>query len=311
MAAAGRVSIDANGGKAGLHACLATWWRAARPFSLTASVTPVFVGSAAALHAGRFHAGLFLATLAASAAIQAATNMVNEYYDYIRRVDRADSLGPSGVILRGQLSPLAVLNGGLTLFAAGGLLGLWLVVVAGWPILAVGALSVLAGYAYTGGPLPLGYVGLGDLLVFVFMGPVIVLGTYYVQAQTVPWMAVWSSLPVASLVTAILVVNNLRDIDDDRRAGKRTLATILGPEGSRVEYVGLVVVTYASVAAGILLGYLPPVTALAVLTIPQAARLCRGIWTHTDPIPLTRDLRDTAQLHQRAGLLLALGLLWR
>lgn len=292
-----------------LRAWLAVWWHAARPFSLTASATPVLVGSAAVFRDPRFRPGLFFATLTASMAIQAATNMVNEYYDYVRSVDRPDSLGPSGVILRGLLSPRTVLIGGLTLFTVGGLLGVSLVIAAGWPILAVGVLSVLAGYAYTGGPLPLGYIGLGDLTVFAFMGPVIVLGAYYVQAHTISWTVVWASVPVATLVTAILVVNNLRDIDEDRHAGKRTLATFLGPGPTRMEYLGLVIGAYLSAGIGILLRSLPVTTALVSLTIPQAVRLCREVWAHTDAVLLTRDLRGTARLHQRTGLLLALGLL--
>jgi 1,4-dihydroxy-2-naphthoate octaprenyltransferase len=303
------VIVEINGGRNTLHARLAVWWRAARPFSLTASVTPVLVGSAAAFRDARFHPDLFLATLIASMAIQAATNMINEYYDYVRSVDRSGSLGPSGVILGGLLSPRTVLVGGLALFAVGGFLGVWLMLVAGWPILAVGVLSMLAGYAYTGGPLPLGYIGLGDLTVFVFMGPVIVLGAYYVQAQAISWTAMWASLPIATLVTAILVVNNLRDIEDDRRAGKRTLATFLGPRATRVEYVGLLIAAYLSAGIGMLLRYLPPATALVSLTIPQAVLLCGGVWAHTDPVQLTRHLRDTAQLHQRAGMLLGLAFL--
>jgi 1,4-dihydroxy-2-naphthoate polyprenyltransferase len=295
--------------RTGLRARVAAWWRAARPFSLTASATPVLVGSAAAFRDSQFHPALFFATLAASIAIQAATNMINEYYDFVRSVDRPDSLGPSGVILQGLLPPRSVLVGGLTLFAVGGLLGIWLVIAAGWPILLVGVLSIIAGYAYTGGPRPLGYIGLGDLTVFTFMGPVIVLGSYYVQVHAISWAVVWVSLPVATLVTAILVVNNLRDIDEDRRAGKRTLATFLGPRSTRVEYVGLLVVAYLSLASAMLLRSLPLTMALVFLTIPQVVRLCRGVWAHTDPASLTRDLRDTARLHQQAGLLLALGFL--
>lgn len=291
------------------RARLAAWWQAARPFSLTASATPVLVGSVAAFRDARFHPALFFATLGASVAIQAATNMINEYYDYVRDVDHPGSLGPSGVILRGLLAPRTVLIGGLILFGVGGLLGIPLVIAGGWPILAVGALGVLAGYAYTGGPLPLGYIGLGDLTVFTFMGPIIVLGAYYVQAHTISWPVVWASLPVATLVTAILVVNNLRDIDEDRHAGKRTLATFLGPAPTRVEYVGLVLGAYLSAGIGMLLRSLPLTTALVSLTIPQAVWLCRGVWVHTDPVFLTRDLRGTARLHQRTGLLLALGFL--
>lgn len=276
-----------------------------RPFSFTASVTPVLVGSAAALHDHRFHPALFLVTLVASVVIHAATNMVNDYYDHVRGVDDATSIGPSGVIQHGLLAPRAVLAGGMALFAIGSGLGLWLVSVAGWPILAVGMLSVLAGYAYTGGPLPLGYIGLGDFMVFVFMGPAIVLGAYYVQARGVGAGAVWASLPVAALVTAILVVNNLRDIDADRHKGKRTLATFMGQRGTRLEYAVLTALAYGSVAGGVVLRFLPPLALVVFLTVPQAIALWRRVRDDGDPRSLTQDLRDTARLHQRVGLLLA------
>ncbi len=302
---------EASGGRVGPRARLTVWWQAVRPWSLTASATPVLVGSAAAVRDARFHPALFAATLAAATAIHAATNMINEYYDYVRGVDRPGAHGPSGVIIRGLLTPGAVLAAGLTLFALGGLLGIVLMIAAGWPILVAGALSVLAGYAYTGGPVPLGYIGLGDLTVFTFMGPVIVLGAYYVQAQAISRTVIWASAPLAALVTAILVVNNLRDIDDDRRAGKRTLATFLGPRSTRVEYVGLVAGAYLSVAAGVALRSLPSAAALVAFTVPLAMRLCRAVWAHTDPALLTGDLRETARLHGWAGALLALGLLVR
>jgi len=293
----------------GVRGRLAVWWRATRPFSFTASFTPVLVGSAAAFHDHRFHPGVFLVTLVAAVAIQAATNMINEFYDSVRGVDDPASVGPSGVIVHGLLSPRAVLAGGAVLLAFAALLGLWLVFVAGWPILAIGVLSILAGYAYTGGPLPLGYIGLGDLAVFVFMGPVIVLGAYYVQAQAVSPAAAWASLPVAALVTAILVVNNLRDIEDDRRKGKRTLATFFGERGTRLEYVLLVAAAYASVAAAVAVRALPAAALVTLITIPQSAHLWRRIYEDTGSGPLTRDLRETASLHQRVGLLLAFGFL--
>jgi 1,4-dihydroxy-2-naphthoate polyprenyltransferase len=288
----------------GARGRLAVWWRATRPFSFTASFTPVLVGSAVAFHDHRFHPGVFFVTLVASVSIQAATNLVNEYYDGVRGVDDADSVGPSGVIVQGLLSPRAVLAGGIGLFAFASLLGLWLVFVAGWPILALGVMSILAAYAYTGGPLPLGYVGLGDLTVFVFMGPVIVLGAYYVQARSVSPAAAWASLSVAALVTAILVVNNLRDIEDDRRKGKRTLATYIGLAGTRLEYVLLVTAAYASIVVGAVLRALPPATLVTFFTIPLAVHLCRGIYKDAGSGPLTRDLRDTARLHHRVGFLL-------
>ncbi len=289
---------------------LRTWWVAVRPYSFTASATPVLVGSALALRAGRFSPWLFAVTLIASVAIHAGTNLLNDYYDHVRGVDTAESVGPSGVIQRGLLAPRAVLAGGFAALGAGSLLGLGLAAVAGWPILAVGALSVLAGYAYTGGPLPLGYVGLGDAVVFVFMGPVMVLATYYVQARSAPAAGLWASIPVAALVTAILVVNNLRDLADDRARGKRTLATAIGPAATRLEYAALIVTAYAAVGAGVLVRALPPLSLLALLTLPLAARTWRAVREDTDPRVLTRRaLRGTALLHQRVGLLIALALL--
>jgi 1,4-dihydroxy-2-naphthoate polyprenyltransferase len=289
---------------------VAVWWRATRPFTFTASMTPVLVGTAAAIRdTHQFYLLVFAAALLGSVAIQAATNLANEYYDYARGTDSKASPGPGHVIQDGLLSPRAVLAGSVTLFALGSLLGLWLVAVAGWPLLVLGVLSVLAAYAYTGGPAPLGYIGLGDLIVFVFMGPVIVLGAYYVQAQAISSTAVWASVPMATLVTAILVVNNLRDVDDDRRKGKRTLATLIGPAATQVEYVVLVAAAYASILIGVGLRSLPPAALWTLLTLVPAAQLCRRVREEGDPARMTLLLRKTAQLHQWMGLLLAGALL--
>lgn len=287
---------------------LALWWRAARPYSLTASVTPVLVGTAAAAHDGHFAPLVFLATLVGAVAIQAGTNMLNDYYDYVRGIDTGESIGPGGLIQHGLLSAGAVRAGGFALLAVGSLFGLWLVTVAGWPVLAAGVLSVLAGYAYTGGPLPLGYNGLGDLAVFVFMGPVIVLGAYFVEARALGPSAWWLSVPMAALVTAILVVNNLRDLDEDRRRGKRTLATMIGRRATRAEYTALAVLAYAAIVGGVAAWGLPPLCLVGLLTGPAAVSLCRRIARDTDPMALTHALRDTAQLHQRTGVLLAAAL---
>jgi 1,4-dihydroxy-2-naphthoate octaprenyltransferase len=287
----------------------ALWWRAARPYSLTASITPVLAGTAAAARDGHFHLPLFLAVLASAAAIQAGTNMINDYYDHARGVDTETSIGPGGVLRHGLLRPGTVLAGGLGLFAAAAALGLWVAAVTGWPILIAGALSLAAGYAYTGGPVPFGYVGLGDAVVFVFMGPVIVLGAYFVQARALGAAAWWLSVPMAALVTAILVVNNLRDRDADRRVGKRTMATLVGDRATRMEYAGLVLVAYASIAAGVAAGGLPAAALAGLLTVPSGAALTRRMLRETDPAALTLALRDTARLHQRTGLLLTLALL--
>jgi len=288
----------------------AVWWRAVRPFAFSASVTPVLVGTAAAAYHGSFHPGLFLATLVAAMAIHAATNLVNDYYDDRRGVDADQPIGPGGAIQQGLLSPRTVLRGALGLFGVAGLLGGWLTAVRGWPILLIGGLSVLAGYLYTGGPRPLGYIGLGDLTVFTFMGVGIVGGTYYVQTGGLASTAVWAALPLAALVDGILVVNNLRDLDNDRIKGKRTLATVIGRGATRAHFLGLLAVAYLSLLAGTVTGALPAPALLPLLTIPSAVRLWRVVRTTDEALPLTLSgIRGTAQLHLRVGLLLAAGML--
>jgi NitT/TauT family transport system permease protein len=290
---------------------LAVWWQAVRPFSFTASATPVLVGTAAAIREGVFHPGLAVVALLSAVGLHAATNLFNDYYDHLRGVDTSASVGPSRVIQQGLLSPRAVRQGALVLLGVGGLLGLGLVAARGWPVLAVGVASALAGYTYTGGPVPLGYWAVGDVVVFVFMGVVIVVGAYFVQTGTVSASVLWAALPVAALVDAILVVNNLRDLPTDRARGKRTLATVLGPQGTRVHLAVLLAGAYLVVGTGVLLGSLPPAAGLVGLTIPQAVRLWQTARTAGDPLTLTqRGVREAASLHGRVGLLLAAALVW-
>lgn len=285
-----------------------TWWLAVRPFAFPASVTPVIVGSAAAYYAGEFHPLLFVVTLAAAMSIHAATNLANDYYDHVRGVDADQPIGPGGAIQQGTLGPRSVLRGALALFAFSALLGIWLIAVRGWPIILIGALSVLAGYTYTGGPFPFGYIGLGDIVVFVFMGLVAVGGTYFVHTGTISAGVVWAGLPVAALVDGILVVNNLRDLANDRAKGKRTLATFIGAGGTRAHYLALLVFAYASVAAGVAVGSLPALTLLMLLTVPAAYAAWEVVRKESAPLPLTLGgIRATAQLHMRVGVLLAAG----
>ncbi|HLA25073.1 MAG TPA: 1,4-dihydroxy-2-naphthoate octaprenyltransferase [bacterium] len=285
------------------------WWQAVRPFAFSASVTPIIVGSAAAYYAGEFHVGLFFIVLLAAMSIHAATNLANDYYDHVRGVDADQPIGPGGAIQQGHLSPHAVLMGALALFAFSGLLGVWLIAIRGWPIVLIGLLSVLAGYTYTGGPVPLGYVGLGDVVVFVFMGLVAVAGTYFVHTGTVSATVVWAALPMAALVDGILVVNNLRDLANDRAKGKRTLATFIGPGATRVHYLILLVFAYVSTIVGVITGTLPALTLLVLVTLPAARAAWDVVRSESAPLPLTLGgIRATAQLHTRLGLLLSAGL---
>jgi 1,4-dihydroxy-2-naphthoate octaprenyltransferase len=282
------------------------WWRAVRPFSFTASMTPVLVGTAVAFASGPVSVWLFVATLVASVAIHAGANLINDYYDHVRGVDTVDAIGPSGVIQRGWLPPQTMRTGAVVLFACGAVAGAAIIAVRGPVILLLGVLSVAAGYAYTGGPLPLGYLGLGDLVVVIFMGGVITVGAYFVQTGGISSAAVWAALPIAAIVDAILVANNLRDLEGDRTHGKRTLAVVLGEGATRIHYLALLVGAYAAVAAGVALRELPVWALATLLTIPLARRTWDAVRSEEDPLRLTmQGIRGTARLHQVIGLLLA------
>lgn len=285
---------------------LAIWWRATRPFSFTASVTPILLGTIIAAFDGHFSLVLFALTLVASVAIHAATNMVNDYYDHVKGVDGPNSLGPSGVIQQGLIAPRQMLIGGVALFALGSLIGLYLTWISGPFILLLGVFSVAAGFFYTAGPAALAYIGLGELTVFVFMGPVMVLGSYFVQARTADLRVVLLSLPIAFLVAAILHANNLRDIEGDRSLGKRTFATFIGRTWSNREYYGLVGAAYATLLALVAAGVAPVWVLVAGLTAPLAMANFQKTASN-EPRVLNTLIRRTAALHGRFGQLMVIG----
>lgn len=283
------------------------WLRATRPFSLPASVVPVLVGTALATDLA-FDPALFVLALLGSILIQVGTNLANEYFDYVQGLDSETSLGPVGVILQGLLSPGAVLTATLGAFAMGAAMGLAIVWVVGWPILAIGVASLLAAYFYAAKPLALGYRGLGEVEVFVFMGPLMVMAAYYVQARQWGWDPLWASLSIGFLVTAILHANHARDIDDDKAKGRITHAILLGRRGASHEYLLLVVSAYLVLAGLVATGAVSPLALLALLSLPKAARLVYLAYTEMRPQALNALVRGTAHLHGQFGLLLALGL---
>jgi 1,4-dihydroxy-2-naphthoate octaprenyltransferase len=285
---------------------LRTWFMALRPFSFTASVIPVLVGTAVAAD-DEFHPGLFLLALFGSVAIHAGTNLVNDYFDHIKGTDSAQSFGPSGVIQRGRLTPRAVLTGGIACFAAGGAAGLVIAAFTGWPVIALGVASVLAGYFYTASPFSLAYRGLGEAVVFVFMGPVIVVGAYYVQTERFDWTPFVASLPVGLLVAAILHANNVRDIENDRRHGKWTLAALAGRPLADYEFFALTLGGYGVVGVMAATGAAPWPVLVTLLTLPAAVRLARTLWHETSVRGLNAVLARTAGLHMMFGALLAGG----
>ena len=286
---------------------LRLWYRATRPFSFTASLIPVLVGSFLAFER-EVHVVRFGLALAGAVLIHAGTNLVNDYFDHVKGADGPHSLGPSGVIQRELLSPRAVLLGGIACFVAGSAVGLVLVGMTGTALLWLGLASVAAGFFYTAAPVSLAYVGLGEVTVFLFMGPVIVMGAYYVQVEEWSRTAFLVSLPVAFLVTGILHANNMRDIEDDRRTGKRTIATIIGRRWANYEYYVLIGGAYVALVAMVVAGAAPWTVLVALVTLPAAVKAIRLAATTTSPRRLNFVLRDTALLHRNFGALLALGL---
>lgn len=282
---------------------------ASRPRTLPAAVAPVLVGTSLAITQDEFRPLAFLAALIGSVFIQIGTNLANDYSDARRGADTEDRLGPVRVTAGGLMPPKRVLTGVYVTFAVAVLAGIYLAAVAGPEMLAVGAVSILAGVLYTGGPRPYGYAGLGEVFVFLFFGLVAVAGSYYVQAEELPWEAFALSVPVGLLAAAILVVNNVRDVDTDRRAGKRTLAVQLGRPGARKLFVAMLVVTFAVPVAIPLAGGLSWWVTLALLSGALAPRLLRTVLNRTDGPALNGALADTGRLLAVFSLLLAVGVL--
>jgi 1,4-dihydroxy-2-naphthoate octaprenyltransferase len=287
---------------------LRVWLLAARPATLPAAVVPVLVGTGAALHgAHELHERIFIPTLIAALLIQIGTNFANDVFDFRRGADTAERLGPLRVTQGGLVTPRQVLVATCLTFGLALLIGIYLVSIGGWPILAIGVICVLAGVLYTGGPWPFGYHGLGDLVCFLTFGVLAVVGTAYLQRPVIDALVLWSSIPVGCLVTAILIVNNLRDIDTDRRVGKRTLAVILGRTGTRLEYAACVAVAYL-VAIGLgLAGMVGPWWWLPLLSVPLGVWLVRFV-SRTEGRPLNQALKRTGQLHLLFGVLFAVAL---
>lgn len=287
---------------------LRAWILAARPRTLPAAVVPVVVGSALALADGVFVLPAALAALLVALLLQIGANLANDVFDFRSGADTAARLGPTRVTQSGLLAPERVLAGTLVVVALAAACGLYLVWRGGWPILALGLLAIAATFAYTAGPLPLGYNGLGEVFVLLFFGVVAVAGTYYVQARELTPLALALSLPVGGPVTAILVVNNLRDLETDRAAGKRTLAVRLGRRATRREYAALVTLPYLILPVLWLAGLLSAWWWLPWLSLPLAVALIRRVYRDSGAA-LNASLARTAQLHLLFGFLLAASLL--
>ena len=285
------------------------WLLASRPATLPAAAVPVLVGTAVARAEGAgFHGAVFAATLVCALLIQVGTNFANDYSDFHRGADTQERLGPPRVTQSGLLAPAAVRNGIVVAFALAVVLGAWLAWIGGWPIIAIGVASLGAGLAYTGGPWPFGYHGLGDLFVFLFFGVIAVMGSAYLQTAHWSWFAFVVSVPIGLLVTNILVVNNLRDVETDRAANKRTLAVRIGPPATRAQYALFAALSYL-VVLGLALRPLRPALLLPWLTLPLGIALVRRVLGGTAGRELNPMLKRSGLLLLLFGVLLAVGLL--
>ncbi len=283
------------------------WILAARPRTLPAALAPVAVGTAIAAVEGGARALPALAAACGALLLQIGANFANDVFDAERGADGEARIGPPRAVQQGLLSPRAVRRGMAAVFGAALAPGLYLAAIGGWPIVALGAASIAAAVAYTGGPWPLGYHGLGEVAVFLFFGLAAVCGTSYVQTLAVSPAALAASLPIGALASAILVVNNLRDVETDALAGKRTLAVRLGRRGARLEYLALVATAFAACPL-LALALESPGPLLAWLSAPLAQGPLRSVFQRSDGPALNAALAESARLELAFALLLALGI---
>ena len=284
------------------------WLLAMRPKTLPAAMGPVIVGTAMAVGDQAFAFLPALAALLVSLLLQIGSNLANDVFDFKKGKDTEERTGPLRVTQAGLLTPGQVMSGMGVVFALALALGLYLAWVGGWVILALGIAAIISAIAYTGGPYPLGYHGLGEVFVFIFFGPVAVCGTYYVQAGYVSAAAWWASLPVGFLITAILVVNNFRDLPQDKKTGKRTIAVRLGPNGTKGEYFLLLAASFAVPLIMWLQGIASGWGLCAWLSLPFVLPLIQDIRTKQGK-PLNATLAGTARLSLFFSILLSAGYL--
>ena len=285
-----------------------SWLLASRPKTLLASVVPVMVGTALAINVDKFNPLVTLVALVCSLLIQIGTNFTNDLYDFYKGADTVSRKGPVRVLAAGLISVKEMKTGIIIAFLSAFILGLYLVYIGGIIILAIGVLSILAGIAYTAGPYPLAYKGLGDIFVFMFFGLIGTMGTFYLQANELSLPAFLSSIPVGSLITNILVVNNYRDIETDRIAGKNTLAVKLGKTFTQYQFIFLIFVSFIVPLLLFLFFDFKFWIFLPYLTIPVVYKTISMLFT-LDGVQLNETLELTAKLSAMYGILFSAGLM--
>ncbi|HAZ39489.1 MAG TPA: 1,4-dihydroxy-2-naphthoate octaprenyltransferase [Exiguobacterium sp.] len=292
-----------------MNKSIAVYWRMTRPHTLTASFVPVVVGTAVvAPRVESIRLDLFIAMLIASMLIQIATNLFNEYYDYKRGLDTEESVGIGGSIVRDGFKPGTILAFALTLYGISALLGVYLCIETSWWLLVVGLISMFVGYIYTGGPLPIAYTPFGEVVAGFFMGYIIIAISAYLQIGYVPTEAIAISIPVAILIGSILLANNIRDLDNDKVNGRKTIACLVGHRRAVYVLIGFFAAAVLSLIIAVLAFEVSWFALLALLSIPLMIKTVRLFWEDLPPEQLMPGMAQTGKVNTIFGLLLAISL---
>lgn len=285
------------------------WWKLTRPHTLTASFAPVFLGTMIALREDIFHLGLFLAMLIASLLIQSATNMFNEYYDFKRGLDNEESVGIGGTIVRNGISPRTVLTIAFVFYGISILIGVYIVLQTSWWLAIVGLVSMSIGYFYTGGPYPIAYTPFGELVSGFVMGMLLVLIAYYIQTGTITTDAILLAVPSMFLVANIMLSNNIRDIVQDTKGGRKTMAILIGRKKAVNVMASLFVLAYVWIIALVLFYSLTPWALIILLTIPKPYQAVQTFKKFEHPLEVMPAMKATGITNTIFTITLGLGLL--
>lgn len=287
------------------------WWQLTRPHTLTAAFAPVFLGTMISLTYGfgPLNFTIFLAMLIASLLIQMATNMFNEYYDFKRGLDTEESIGIGGAIVRNGVKPKTVLNLAFLLYGISMIIGIYICSQTSWWLAAVGLVSMLIGYLYTGGPYPIAYTPFGELVSGVVMGMFLILIAFYIQTGTVTLDAVLLSIPSMLLVAAIMLANNIRDIEGDQRSGRKTLAILVGRSNAVTILMLFFLISYIWIIVLVIIGYLTPWALLILISARKPYKSVTIFRKYVQPLQVMPAMKETAVTNTVFGLLLGVAIL--